>query len=545
MRRTVRQRAPLDSSEHEISAKLSALRERPILTSAGMKLQELIAGAGVQEPLVNPKAQVSSVVYDSRQATADSLFVAIRGEKTDGNRFIGAALERGATAIVTEMPLPGSRGQTLGAQLQTPEIAPAAVPDSVAWLQVPDARKALAIIAANFYDHPADKLQLVGITGTNGKTTTSFLIDSIVHAAGLRSGLFGTIEYRTPLETYPAKTTTPESLDLQRFFFEIVRAGGTHAVLESSSHALALDRLWGCRFAAAVFTNLTRDHLDFHNNMENYFAAKRRLFEGTGTGRPLCGVINIDDPYGQQLRNLAERTITYGLGYGAQVSVKKIALALRGLDFVAETPAGKIEVRSPLVGRNNVYNVLAAIAAGMALDIQRDAIEAGIAALSAVPGRFERIDLGQPFMVVVDYAHTDDALQKLLETARELHPTGRMITLFGCGGERDRSKRPLMGAAAGRVSDIVVLSSDNPRSEDPLKIINDAVVGLQRTTAKVLVEPDRERALELAIEQARPGDIVLLAGKGHETTQVLKDRTIEFDDREVARRILRDRGYGG
>jgi UDP-N-acetylmuramoyl-L-alanyl-D-glutamate--2,6-diaminopimelate ligase len=544
-RRTVRRRAPLDSSEHEISAKLSTFRARPILTSAGMKLQELIAGAGVQGPLVNPKAQISSVVYDSRQATAASLFVAIRGEKTDGNRFIAAALERGANAIVTEMPPPGQRGQTLGAQVQTPEIAPAAVHDSVAWLQVPDARKALAIIAANFYDHPADKLRLVGITGTNGKTTTSFLLDSIIHAAGLRSGLFGTIEYRTPIETYPAKTTTPESLDLQRFFSEIVRVGGTHAVLESSSHALALDRLWGCRFAAAVFTNLTRDHLDFHNNMENYFAAKRRLFEGTGAGRPLCGVINIDDLYGQQLRNLAERTITYGLGYGAQVSVKKFALALRGLDFVSETPAGKIEVRSPLVGRNNVYNVLAAIAAGTALDIQREAIEAGIAALSVVPGRFERIDFGQPFMVVVDYAHTDDALQKLLETARELHPTGRMITLFGCGGERDRSKRPLMGAAAGRLSDIVVLSSDNPRSEDPLKIINDAVVGLQRTTAKVLVEPDRERALELAVEQARPGDIVLLAGKGHETTQVLKDRTIEFDDREVARRILRDRGYGG
>ena len=544
-RRMVRRRAPLDSSEHELSAKLSAPRARPILTSAGMKLQDLIAGAGVQGPLLNPKAEISSVVYDSRQATAASLFVAIRGEKTDGNRFIGTALEGGATAVVTEMPPPGRRSQTLGAQVQSPEIAPAAIPDSVAWLQVPDARKALAIIAANFYEHPADKLQLVGITGTNGKTTTSFLLDSIIHAAGLRSGLFGTIEYRTPLVTYPAKTTTPESLDLQRFFSEIVRAGGTHAVLESSSHALALDRLWGCRFAAALFTNLTRDHLDFHDNMENYFAAKRRLFEGTGAGRPLNGIVNIDDPYGQQLRNLAERTITYGLGSGAQVTVKKFALALRGLDFVAETPAGKIDVRSPLVGRNNVYNLLAAIAASIALDIQRGAIEAGISALSAVPGRFERIDLGQPFMVVVDYAHTDDALQKLLETARELHPTGRMITLFGCGGERDRSKRPLMGTAAGRLSDTVVLSSDNPRSEDPLKIINDALVGLQRTAAKVLVEPDRERAVELAIGQARPGDMVLLAGKGHETTQVLKDRTIEFDDREVARRILHERGYGG
>jgi UDP-N-acetylmuramoyl-L-alanyl-D-glutamate--2,6-diaminopimelate ligase len=510
-----------------------------------MKLQELVAGAGVHEPLANPEAEISSVVYDSRQATAGSLFVAIRGERTDGNRYISAAVERGAAAIVSEMPPPAQRGQTLEAQPQNAEIAPQPLPSSVAWLHAPDARKALALIAANFYGHPADKLQLVGITGTNGKTTTSFLLDSIIHAAGLRSGLFGTIEYRTPRETYPAKTTTPESLDLQRFFSEIVRAGGTHAVLESSSHALALDRLWGCRLAAGVFTNLTRDHLDFHNTMENYFAAKRRLFEGTGAGRARCGIVNADDPYGRQLRNVAEQTITYGLGSGAQVTAKKFALALRGLDFVADTPAGKIEVRSPLVGRNNVYNLLAAIAASIALDFRREAIEAGISALAAVPGRFERIDLGQPFMVVVDYAHTDDALQKLLETARELHPTGRMITLFGCGGERDRSKRPLMGAAAGRLSNVVILSSDNPRSEDPLKIINDALVGLQRTSAKVLVEPDRERAIELALEQARTGDIVLLAGKGHETTQVLKDRTIEFDDREVARRILRERGYGG
>jgi UDP-N-acetylmuramoyl-L-alanyl-D-glutamate--2,6-diaminopimelate ligase len=504
-----------------------------------MKLRELVAGAGMQAALASAEADISSVVYDSRQAKHGSLFVAIRGEKTDGNRFIGAAIERGATAIVSEMPRPLAEGPA-----KTAETAPDSVPSSIAWLQVPDARKALAVIAANFYGHPADKLQLVGITGTNGKTTTSFLLDSIIHAAGFRSGLFGTIEYRTPAETYPAKTTTPESLDLQRFFSEIVRAGGTHAVLESSSHALALDRLWGCRFAAAIFSNLTRDHLDFHDTMDNYFAAKRRLFEGTGAGPARFGVVNVDDPYGQQLRNIAERTVTYGLGSGAQVTTKKFALALRGLDFVAETPAGKVEVRSPLVGRNNVYNLLAAIAASIALEFPRAAIEAGISALTAVPGRFERIDLGQPFMVVVDYAHTDDALQKLLETARELHPTGRMITLFGCGGERDRSKRPLMGAAAGRLSDVVVLSSDNPRGEDPLKIINDALVGLQRTAAKVLVEPDRERALELALENARPGDMVLLAGKGHESTQVLKDRTIQFDDREVARRILRERGYG-
>jgi UDP-N-acetylmuramoyl-L-alanyl-D-glutamate--2,6-diaminopimelate ligase len=545
VRRSNPRRRPVASSEHENSAKLSTFRGRPILTSAAMKLQDLVARVEVQGPLVNPEALISSVVYDSRQAAADCLFVAIRGEKTDGNRFVSAALERGAAAIVSEIPRPPAHAQPLGAQAQSSEIVPSAVATSVAWLQVPDARKALAIIAANFYSHPAGKLQLVGITGTNGKTTTSFLLDSIIHAAGRRSGLFGTIEYRTPLETYPAKTTTPESLDLQRFFAEIVRGGGTHAVLESSSHALALDRVWGCHFAAAIFSNLTRDHLDFHRTMENYFAAKRRLFEGTGAGPARWGIVNIDDPYGQQLRNVAERTMTYGLATGAQVTAKKFALALRGLDFIADTPMGKVEVRSALVGRNNVYNLLAAIAASVALDFSREAIEAGISNLAAVPGRFEQIDLGQPFMVVVDYAHTDDALQKLLETARELHPAGRMITLFGCGGERDRAKRPLMGAAAGRLSDVVVLSSDNPRSEDPLKIINDAVVGLQRTSAKVLVEPDRECALELALEQARPGDMVLLAGKGHETTQVLRDRTIEFDDREVARRILRERGYGG
>jgi UDP-N-acetylmuramoyl-L-alanyl-D-glutamate--2,6-diaminopimelate ligase len=538
-RRRSPRRPPVVSSEHQIAAKLSTPRARPILSTAGMELRELLAGAGAQGPLASAEVQISSVVYDSRQAKAGSLFVAIHGEKTDGNRFIEAAVELGAAAVVSEMPPPNPNGYS-----QSTKTA-GAVPASVAWLQVPDARKALATIAANFFGHPADKLSLVGITGTNGKTTTSFLLDSIIRAAGFRSGLFGTIEYRTPLETYPAKTTTPESLDLHRFFSEIVRAGGTHAVLESSSHALALDRLWGCRFAAAIFTNLTRDHLDFHNTMENYFAAKRRLFEGTGAGRPLHGIVNIDDPYGSQLCNLAEQTITYGLGSGAEVTAKKIPLALRGLDFTAETPAGKIAIRSQLVGRNNVYNILAAVAASVALGFPREAIEGGLSALAAVPGRFERIDLGQPFMVIVDYAHTDDALQKLLETARELHPTGRMITLFGCGGERDRRKRPLMGEAAGRLSDVVVLSSDNPRNEDPLKIINDASVGLQRTSAKVLVEPDRERAVELALEQARPGDMVLLAGKGHETTQVLKDRTIEFDDREVARRVLRQRGYGG
>jgi UDP-N-acetylmuramoyl-L-alanyl-D-glutamate--2,6-diaminopimelate ligase len=324
----------------------------------------------------------------------------------------------------------------------------------------------------------------------------------------------------------------------------VVRAGGTHAVLEASSHALAMDRLWGCPFAVAIFTNLTRDHLDYHKTFEEYFAAKRRLFEGTGAAAPAAGIINVDDEYGKKLAGLATRTLTYGLESRADITTRKPAISFSGIECTVETPAGKIEIRSQLVGRTNVYNILAAVGASVALDLSREVIAAGIAQLTAVPGRFERIDAGQPFLVVVDYAHTDDALRNLLAAAKELNPDGRIITLFGCGGDRDRTKRPLMGEAAARLSDIVVLTSDNPRSEDPLLIINDAIVGVQRANAKFLVEPDRERAIEIALDQARPGDIVLLAGKGHETTQVLRDRTIEFDDRQVARRILGRHGYG-
>jgi len=532
------------TSHRENREKLSRGGERPILDYDGMELKDLLVAAGALELPAGRDVEISSVAYDSRRVSNGSLFVAIEGEITNGNRFIADAVNRGACAIVSELPPPpGPAWDALFSQ--TAAANPPAIPPGVVWTRVADARKALAIIAANFFGRPAEKLQLVGITGTNGKTTTSFLLDAIVRAAGHQSGLFGTIAYRTPKGARPATTTTPESLDLQGFLTEVVDAGGTHAVLEASSHALALDRVWGCRFAAAVFTNLTRDHLDFHHTFEDYFAAKRKLFEGTGAGAPEAGIINVDDAYGHRLVGLARRTITYGLTPGAQVTTKKFSLGFSGLEFTAETPQGKIEVRSRLVGRINVYNLLAAIATSQALGISRQAIEEGIRKLEAVPGRFERIDSGQPFLVIVDYAHTDDALRNLLATARELHPTGRIITLFGCGGDRDRTKRPLMGEAAGRMSQVVVLTSDNPRGEDPRNIINDALVGLQRTSAKLLVEPDRERAIELALDEARSGDIVLLAGKGHETTQVLKDRVLDFDDREMARKFLRQRGYGG
>jgi UDP-N-acetylmuramoyl-L-alanyl-D-glutamate--2,6-diaminopimelate ligase len=494
---------------------------------AAVRLAKLLRGIDTRAAAAHGDLEVSELAYDSRLVKPGTLFFAIRGEQTDGNRYVLDAVGRGAVAVISEQENPG------------------ALPAEFPWIQVADARKALAISAANYYMRPAEVLKLIGVTGTNGKTTTSYLVDSILRAAGCEVGLLGTIGYRLVRERFPAPNTTPESLDLQRYLGEIVRAGGTHAVLEASSHALAMNRLWGCPFAVAIFTNLTRDHLDYHKTLEEYFAAKRRLFEGTGAAAPVIGVINHDDEYGQNLLGMASRTLTYGLEPGADITARKPAFSLSGIEFAAETPAGKIEIRSKLIGRHNVYNILAAIGTGVALDLPKEVIATGIAQLSAVPGRFDRIDVGQPFLVVVDYAHTDDALRNLLATAKELNPNGRIVTLFGCGGDRDRTKRPLMGEVAGHASDVVVLTSDNPRSEDPLLIINDVIVGVQRTKAKLFVEPDRQKAIEVALDEARSGDIVLLAGKGHETYQVLRDRTIEFDDREVARAVLRHRGFGG
>jgi UDP-N-acetylmuramoyl-L-alanyl-D-glutamate--2,6-diaminopimelate ligase len=492
-----------------------------------MDLCEVIDGVDVVRLNGRADLPVLSVAYDSRRVTPGAIFFALPGEKANGAQFTGDAIARGAIVVASS------------------QARPAAIKQDITWVQLAEGkeRRALAIASANFYGRPANALKLVGVTGTNGKTTTAFLVDSILQSAGYITGLVGTTGYRTPKGTRSGANTTPESLDLHQMFAEVRDAGGTHAVLETSSHALAMDRLWGCHFAAAIFTNLTRDHLDYHKTFENYFAAKRHLFEGTGAGAPDVGIINADDSYSSRLEGLAARTITYGLTGSPEVTTKKFALTFDGLEFTAHTPLGKMEIRSPLVGRINVYNILAAIGAGIGLGIPADQIAAGIANLTAVPGRFQRIDEGQPFLVVVDYAHTDDALRNLISTAREVSTSGRIITLFGAGGDRDRTKRPLMGEAAGSLSDLVVLTSDNPRSEDPLRVINDVVVGLQKANAKYRIEPDRERALAIAINEAKAGDIVLLAGKGHETSQVLKDRTIEFDDREKAREILRRKGF--
>ncbi len=493
--------------------------------STGRSLTALLAGVDVRSRVPVEEIEILQVTHDSRKVQPGALFVAIAGVATDGTLFAKEAVAHGAVAVLSEAP------------------APTGWNAEVEWVQVAEARKALATTAANFFGRPADALKLVGVTGTNGKTTTTSLIDSILHAAGAKTGLFGTISYHTPSGEYPAPNTTPESVDLQSFFAEIRDAGGTYATMEASSHALVLDRLWGCHFAAAVFTNLTRDHIDFHKNFENYFAAKRRLFEGTGAGAPDVAVINTDDEWGKKLVGLGKQTLTYGLLNGSDLKAKKFQLSFNGLNFTAQTPAGPIQVESPLVGRINVYNILAAIGAGIGLEIPNETIEAGIRNLRAVAGRFQRVDLGQPFLVVVDYAHTDDALQNLIRTARELITKGRIITLFGCGGSRDRTKRPIMGETSGRLSDLTILTSDNPRQEDPLKIISDVVVGIQKSGGKYLIEPDRAKAISLAIEEARPGDIVLLAGKGHEDYQIFADRTIHFDDCEEARKALGARGY--
>lgn len=490
-----------------------------------IKLSVLLQGVDIGAQMTAGDLEIRQVACDSRKVEPRALFFALHGAKADGNSFIRDAVARGAIAIASE------------------SVAPSAMPASVVWVRVREERRALAVAAANFFGHPAEALKLVGVTGTNGKTTTTSLVDAMIKASGAKTGLFGTIAYHTPRGDYPAPNTTPESVDLQGFLAEIHDAGGRYAVLEASSHALAMDRLWGCHFAAAVFTNLTREHMDYHKNFENYFEAKQRLFEGTGAGTPDVAVINVDDEYGKRLAGISKNVVTYGLESTPQITTKKFHLTFDGLEFTAQTPNGKVQVTSKLVGRINVYNILAAIGAAQAISLPNEAIEAGIRNLASVSGRFQCVDLGQPFQVIVDYAHTDDALENLIRTARELNSKGRVITLFGCGGEKDRTKRPVMGEVSGRLSDLTILSSDNPRSEDALKIISDIVVGLQKTSGKYLIEPDREKAIALALDEARAGDTLLLAGKGHENYQILADKTLEFEDREVASRLLQERGY--
>ncbi len=430
-----------------------------------------IAAAGPTLAGLAGTADVSAIVYDSRRVVPGSIFVALRGLKADGTAFVPQAVERGAALIVAEGPRPES----------------IAVP----WLQVHDARLALALLADDFYEHPSQRMPVVGVTGTNGKTTTAYLLSSMLDATGMKAGLLGTVAYRLGGEEREASRTTPEAPDLQQLLAEMIRQGCRSAVMEVSSHALALKRVDGMRFAAGVFTNLTRDHLDFHEDMETYFQAKRRLFEMLPDEAP--GVINLDDPRGAALVEVCRRPVTFALTRPADVTPGPLEIALGGLSFDIRTPRGVVPVQSPLVGRPNVSNILAAAATVTALDLPLDAIADGVRRLPGVPGRFEVVsEAGDEVTVIVDYAHTDDALRNLLETARPL-ASRRLITVFGCGGDRDRTKRPLMGMVAARLSDVVVITSDNPRSEDPQRIIDEIKRGIPGGTQPGGRSPDDPR----------------------------------------------------
>jgi UDP-N-acetylmuramoyl-L-alanyl-D-glutamate--2,6-diaminopimelate ligase len=468
----------------------------------------------------------TGIAYDSRQVKPGAIFVALRGVHADGARFAPQAIAQGAIAVVAE------------------SAAPAGV--SVPWVRVPNARAALSELAAGYFGNPSEELVLVGITGTNGKTTTSYLLSEIFESAGLKCGRIGTIGYLVGGREQNASRTTPEAPDLQQMLRGMVTQGCGACVMEVSSHALALRRVDDLRFAAGVFTNLTRDHLDFHGDMESYFGAKRRLFEMLPDGA--VGVINLDDRRGADFVAAARRPVTYAIDAAADVRPGPLSFSLDGLTFDVRTPRGTVHVRSALVGRPNAYNILAACAAATALDLPFSAIEAGITGLAHVPGRFQVVsDPSDDVRVIVDYAHTDDALKNLLETARPV-ATGRVVTVFGAGGDRDRTKRPLMGAVAARLSDLVIVTSDNPRTEDPERIIDEVRRGIVMPADRIgskgqkgtpsLAIVDRAEAIEKAIKDARPGDLILLAGKGHEKYQVIGDREIPFDDVEVARAAL-------
>jgi len=466
--------------------------------------------------------EVKGISYDSRQTNSGHVFVAIRGYTLDGHDFIEDAVKRGAGAIVIE---------------QDPMKYTERFQD-ISIVSVPDTRLALARMACAFYDHPCERLNMIGITGTNGKTTTTFLTRSILRAGGLDTGLIGTISYILGERVLNASNTTPESLDLQRYLREMHDSGITHVVMEVSSHALTLKRIEGCKFRVAGFTSFSQDHLDFHRTMDEYFEAKCRIFSYLGSDG--VAVLNVDD---ERIRDLSRRldceVITCGLGKDAMIHAHDIDLKARdyGLEFSVRTPSARFRVRSRLLGRFNIYNILISIGIAHALGLNEETIVRGIEEAEPVDGRFEMIDGGQDFLCIVDYAHTPDALKRLLESVREI-TQGRIITVFGCGGDRDRTKRPLMGRVASEESDMVVLTSDNPRSEDPLQIIRDIEKGIRGNN--YIIRVDREEAIREAVRMAKRGDSVVVAGKGHERYQEIKGRRYEFSDRDVVRRALRE-----
>jgi UDP-N-acetylmuramoyl-L-alanyl-D-glutamate--2,6-diaminopimelate ligase len=499
-----------------------------------MNWNELIAEVSAVGSGGSSDVTVTGIEYDSRKVRKGSVFVAMQGGSNDGNRFVEKAVRAGAVGILTDNP-------------NTFDHLTVYEP-GVGVLEVEHGRRALAEASAAFFGHPEKKLAAIGITGTNGKTTTAFLIESLLNAAARKTVLVGTIEYHVCGEVRPSVHTTPESRDLYELMAEGAALGATELISEVSSHALDQGRAIGVNFDVAVFTNLTRDHLDYHKTMERYFAAKKLLFDGMRYAAPRVAVINAHDERARPLANAAKgagaEVRTYGIGKG-EWQATSYTLTPAGATIQLETPVGKAELHSRLAGEVNILNLLAAFAAAHARGVAFDALVESVETLQPVPGRFQTVHAGQPFTVIVDYAHTDDALINLTALARQM--TGksgkRVITLFGCGGDRDRTKRPKMGVAAGRGSDFVVATSDNPRSEDPAAILAEIEPGLKETCVQYTVEPDRTTAIHLALKTAQPGDVVLLAGKGHEKEQILKDGTIPFDDAEVALSSLREMGY--
>jgi UDP-N-acetylmuramoyl-L-alanyl-D-glutamate--2,6-diaminopimelate ligase len=494
-----------------------------------MNWSELLRDVATVESAAS-SATIIGVQYDSRSIVRGDLFVAMRGGSSDGNRYIDAVIAAGAAAVLTD-----SREAYERLHRERSDLAVALVEHG---------RRALAEASAAIFGEPQSRLALSGVTGTNGKTTTAFLLESMLRSVSRKCVLIGTIETHIAGEVRESPHTTPESRDILELFADGVKAGATEAVMEMSSHALDQERVWGLPLDVAIFTNLTQDHLDYHGTMENYFAAKTRLFDGVGTPPPRVAVINADDPYGKRLASTLERpvVIRYGIETAADFHAENISMRAGETRFRVTTPVGVAEIRSPLTGIVNIYNLLAASAAAWSRGLTLQQIVAAADAGAQVPGRFEVVPTTSGITVVVDYAHTDDALRNLIRLASDLQKDsgGRVITLFGCGGDRDRSKRPRMGRAAGCGSDLVVLTSDNPRSEDPATIIAEALAGVKETGAECIVEEDRARAIELAIHAAKKGDIVLIAGKGHEKVQILKSGAVPFDDVAVAAKILRE-----
>jgi len=508
-----------------------------------VKIKDLIEQRNVIKINGDVNLDISGIAYNSRKVGPGYLFVAIPGLQHDGHDFIPEVCEKGAIAVVGE---------------KRKESLPDNVPSNLTYIQVKQSRLALAEIANRYYDYPSTKLVLVGITGTNGKTTTSFLLESIFTEWGKKTGVIGTINYRYDGIEEKAPVTTPESLDLQMLFSRMLECGVSHAIMEVSSHALDLDRVHGCDFNVAVFTNLSQDHLDYHEDLEKYFQCKLKLFceylARTKSGEPVA-VVNIDDRYGASIPDEPfYRKITYSVERKADIYPRKWHVGSEGIRANLTTPKGIFDVQTPLLGRLNLYNMMAAVGTALALGVPISVIQRGLARVKGVSGRLENVPNELGFTVVVDYAHTPDALEKALECVREI-TEGKLVVVFGCGGDRDKTKRPLMGRVAARHGDVVIITSDNPRSEDPMEIISDIVNGIESTGSRIFssvtelmtcgsgcyIEPDRRRAIELAVNLATSGDLVYIGGKGHEDYQILADRTIHFDDKEEVLRALEKR----